>query len=223
MKDIPTPRLIEIDKLKPHPQNYQTHPEDQLAHIMKSMDEHGFYRNVVAAKDLTILAGHGITEAAHKRGYKKVPVIVLDIERDSVQALKLLAGDNQIGKLAEVDDRALSNMLKSINDLEVGGLLGTGFDEMMLANLVMVTRNASEIGSINESAEWVGMPNYEPVVVPFKIVFSFRTNEDRDTFVDRYGFPSGKEKGMTWATWWPERERDDMSALKYQQVENAED
>ncbi len=34
-----------VEGLKPHPRNYRTHPEDQLAHLVASIEEHGFYRN----------------------------------------------------------------------------------------------------------------------------------------------------------------------------------
>lgn len=52
--------MIEIQTLKPHPRNYRTHPEDQIAHLIESISKHGFYRNVVIAKEGTILAGHGV-------------------------------------------------------------------------------------------------------------------------------------------------------------------
>jgi hypothetical protein len=55
-----TTELIAIKELKPHPRNYRSHPEDQLVHLVNSIKQHGFYRNVVVAKDNTILAGHGV-------------------------------------------------------------------------------------------------------------------------------------------------------------------
>jgi ParB-like chromosome segregation protein Spo0J len=70
-----TPEDVALDDLKPHPRNYQQHPDDELAHIMESIKTHGFYRNVVIARDGTILAGHGVTQAARKLGYTHVPVI----------------------------------------------------------------------------------------------------------------------------------------------------
>jgi ParB-like chromosome segregation protein Spo0J len=48
-----------LTDLKPHPRNYRTHSDDQLKHLIQSIKEHGFYRNVVVIKDGTILAGHG--------------------------------------------------------------------------------------------------------------------------------------------------------------------
>ena len=107
---------VPINNLKPHPQNYKEHPENQLDHIIKSINEHGFYRNVVIAKDDTILAGHGVVMACIKMGKKEIPCIRLDIESDSTQALKVLTSDNEITNLAQVDDRQLSEILKEILD-----------------------------------------------------------------------------------------------------------
>ena len=117
---------IEVGKLKPHQRNYKEHPEQQLEHIIKSIEEHGFYRNIVIAKDNTILAGHGVVQASKLMGKQKVPVIRLDIDSDSTQALKVLTSDNEIGNLAMVDDRQLSEVLKDILDEELD-LTGTGF------------------------------------------------------------------------------------------------
>src|SRR5688572_19601390 len=108
LKRLPPIDDVSITELKPHPRNYREHPDDQLEHICRSIEQHGVYRNIVTASDLTILAGHGVVKAALKLGIKRLRIVRLPIDADSPQALKLLAGDNEIGKLAEVDDRALS-------------------------------------------------------------------------------------------------------------------
>lgn len=50
---------VDPKRLKPHPRNYRGHPDDQLAHIERSIRDNGVYRNVLVARDYTILAGHG--------------------------------------------------------------------------------------------------------------------------------------------------------------------
>ncbi len=163
---------VQLIDLKPHPKHYKVHLDDQLEHLANSIKQHGFYRNVVVAKDYTILDGHGVVSACHKLKLKEVPVIKLDIESDSPQALKILTGNNEIGKLAEIDDRKLSELLKEVKDKD--GLSGTGYDKMMLAKLVMVTRPQHEINDINEAAEWVGMPDYVPKdhYIKYTIIFT---------------------------------------------------
>jgi len=206
---------MEVEDLTPHPRNYREHPEDQLAHIIKSIEEHGFYRNIVVANDNVILAGHGVVKASKRIGLKTVPVIKLDIDSNSSKALKVLAGDNELGRLAEVDDRELSKILKEIMEMDVEGLLGTGYDEMMLANLVMVTRPSNEIASIKEAAEWIGMPDYEPKENALRINIQFRNAEDRQKFAEISGMNTGKPDGLTWSYWWPHREKEDVSSVMY--------
>ena len=205
---------VQLIDLKPHPKHYKVHLDDQLEHLANSIKQHGFYRNVVVAKDYTILDGHGVVSACHKLKLKEVPVIKLDIESDSPQALKILTGNNEIGKLAEIDDRKLSELLKEVKDKD--GLSGTGYDKMMLANLVMVTRPQHEINDINEAAEWVGMPDYVPKDHYIKYTIIFKTEQDRNEFCNMAKIPQGKEKGRTWSVWWPLKEKEDIKSVKYE-------
>jgi ParB-like nuclease family protein len=168
-KSVPFPlENVKPSTLKPHPRNYRQHPEDQLKHLMQSIREFGFYRNVIIARDGTILAGHGAVEAATALGLETIPVLRLAIEPDSAQAIKVLIGDNEIEHLAVQDDRLLSDLLKEIHtDLD---LLGTGYDDMMLAALVMNTRPAAEITDFDEATHWVGMPDYDSDAPDFQVV-----------------------------------------------------
>ena len=197
-------QMIAVEKLKPHPRNYRTHPDDQLEHIIKSIKDHGFYRNVVAGRDWTILAGHGVVQAARKMKIESVPVIRLDLDPLSPKALKLLAGDNEIGHLGEIDDRLLTDMLKELK-LSDEGLLGTGFDEKMLANLIFVTRPQSEIADANEAAQWVGMPAYEDDV-RIKVTVYFPTTRDRKRFAKLLHLELAE--GIR-SVWWPRRKESD--------------
>lgn len=212
---------ITLTDLKPHPQNYRIHPADQIAHLVQSIKEHGFYRNVVIAEDNTILAGHGIVLAAAQMGLTSIPVIRLPIAADTVQALKVLAGDNEIEHLADQDDRLLTELLKTI--LQEGGeagLLGTGYDEQMLAGLLMVTRPESEIQDMNEASHWVGMPEYNAILPPPKLIIAFETEDERQHFLSwldqkEQTIIMGKNRD-TWSMWWPPRDKEDLKALKWE-------
>jgi ParB-like chromosome segregation protein Spo0J len=208
---------VPVGALKPHPRNYRQHPEDQLRHIAKSIEEHGFYRNVVVARDNTILAGHGVVLATEKMGLKTVPVIRLDIAASSPRALKVLASDNEIAKLAAVDDRALTELLKEITGKDPAGLLGTGFNEEQLAALTLVTRPASEIASIDEAKEWVGMPEYDEGSTPIRLVISFKTEKDRDAYVKKTKLRIDTSKGTTWSTRWPWTDQEERAHLRFEE------
>lgn len=202
-----------VSDLRPHPRNYRMHPDDQLAHIAESIRIHGFYRNVVVARDGTILAGHGVVEASKKLGLTTIPVVRLDIAPNSAKALKLLAGDNEISRIAGIDDRALTELLKEIQGAE--GLLGTGYDEKMLAALVMVTRPTGEIADFDAAAEWVGMPEHVVTAQPLRLILLFDDEEHRKEAIGLLGIKTTYGKKSVVSAWWPDKPRENVMALKY--------
>lgn len=215
---VPLERRMErIDRLKPHPRNYREHPADQLAHIKESIKRTGIYRNVVIANDGTILAGHGVVLAARELGVETIPVIELPIGPDDPTALKVLTGDNEIGHLGVIDDRRLSEILREIKDADITGLAGTGYDDLMLASLVFVTRPDGEIKDFNAAAMWAGMPGYEEGTSGSKLVISFLTPQDRERFIEEKDIRIDKAaiKGNTWSTRWPWRDREDVGAIRF--------
>lgn len=215
---------IDPRQLTPHPNNYRTHPDDQLEHIIHSIEEHGLYRNIVVAQDNTILAGHGVVQATLAMGLSTVPVIKLPIDPMSPPALRLLAGDNEIGKMAEVDDRVLTDLLRELKEgagENGGGLLGTGYTEQMLSALVFVTRDANEVSSFDAAEEWVGLPDYEAEGrETHKLVMNFRSKKDRVDFVNTHKIELQSSGNATaWSAWWPEKKR--AKAFEQEFVEEA--
>jgi hypothetical protein len=208
--------IVPLASLKPHPRNYRTHPEDQLRHIGESLKQHGFYRNIVVARDGTILAGHGVAAAARLIGIEQVPIFRLDRDPNEPLALKVLTGDNELGRFAETDDRALTELLKEVAEIDVSGLLGTGFDEKMLAALVFNTRPASEIATMDAAAEWAGMPEYDEGGLQIKLVITFKSEEDRAKFVEGQGMRIEKKVGLTWGTKWPFVVREDVAGIRFE-------
>jgi len=208
---------VALSDLKPHSRNYQEHPEDQIEHLMESLREHGFYKNVVAAQDLTVLGGHGVLKAAKKLGLKEAPVIRLPLDPMEPRALKVLAADNEISHLAARDDRALTELLREIREHDPIGLLGTGYDEMMLANLLMVTRSAAEIKDFDAAAHWVGMPEHVPPGEDTcELVIRFDDAGERDKFIEDHGIAGTKTIGRITSAWWPARENSDENSLVWE-------
>jgi len=207
---------VPLDELHEHPRNYRAHSDEQLRHLEQSIREHGFYRNVVIANDSTILAGHGVVRAARRVGLASVRCVRLDVAPDSPAALKLLVADNELARFAGFDDRQLSELLKEVSDFDVAGLLGTGYDEAQLANLIYVTRPRSEIREYQDAAAWVGLPEFESGDAPARLVVSFASEDDRATFMQQIGATVVQQRnGRTWSIWWPEREREDAGALRF--------
>tara|TARA_R110002020_G_scaffold359781_1_gene572478 strand:- start:281 stop:937 length:657 start_codon:yes stop_codon:yes gene_type:complete len=201
MNEQHKPVWVPISKLKAHPRNYRGHPDYQLSHIMQSIKEHGFYRNVVTANDGTILAGHGVVEASKRLDMKKVLSVRLDIEPDSPAALKVMTGDNAISGLSQDSTDDLLALLEELH--ETNDLLGTGYDEQMLSDLLMAAGQATGLDEIDAYAEWEGMPSYEhedqtPVR---QIIVSFKDDAAVQEFAQITGNVQITDK--TKSVWYP--------------------
>jgi ParB-like chromosome segregation protein Spo0J len=208
--------VVPVANLKAHPRNYRVHPQDQIQHLAESLREHGLYRNIVVARDFTILAGHGVVQAVKVVGLAEVPVVVLDLDPNDTRALKVLAGDNEVQHLVESDDRALTEILKQINDDDLSGLLGTGYDAQMLAALVLVTRSADEIADMDAASQWVGLPDYDEGPEPYRIVVGVADEADRDKVMALLQVHKRGGNKKTWSVVWPDRPQDDLAAVRFE-------
>lgn len=137
----------------------------------------------------------------------------------------MLVGDNEIARLTMNDDRALTELLKGIKDsIGPDGLLGTGFNEQMLAALAFVTRPMSEIASFDAAAEWVGMPEHDSGAKAWRLTITFRSEEERATFVrETLGVEKAREsktgkEGSVMSMWWPPRENDDLMSVRFDEA-----
>jgi len=124
----------DIGRLRPHPRNYRRHPEHQLAILRESLRVHGQQKPVVITPDGTILAGHGVVEAAKAEGWTQVACHIYDGPYPEA----FLAIDNRSSDLAEDDESALAQLLKDI-DAE-GQLLAAGWNDDDLAELLARTQ-----------------------------------------------------------------------------------
>ena len=207
--------IIDIELLLEHPENYQKHPEDQLEHICKSIEENGLYRNIVISNDNYILAGHGVVQALRKMNYKLVPIVRVNLAHDDIRARKIMIGDNEISHMADVDNRQLVNLLKKINLDNDVDLLGTGFDKMMLANLAFVSFPENEINDKEMAKEWVDLPIYNAYKDSeyTQLIVHFATEEDFNKFMSILQIDIYK---TTKYIWYPIRKRQDIKSIKFE-------
>jgi hypothetical protein len=199
---------LKVADLKPHEKNYRKHPESQIDHIVASIEEHGFYRNIVVAKDNTILAGHGVYLALLKMGAEVVPAFKVNIGPNHAKALKLLTGDNEIARLGFVDESQLTEILQEIDSSDLTELLGTGFSQ----DVLNVRVNGVGVNSSDE--EWAGMPEYssEDLTPHNRIVVSFENDEDRHAFAKKLGIEVTEK---TRAMWYPDKPQDKIEDKRY--------
>ena len=123
--------MVDVRKLDVHPDNPR---QGDIGAIVVSIEENGWYGTLVAQRSTNrVLAGNHRLQAAIAADIKEVPVYWVDV--DDAQAKKILLADNRTSDLASYDDFQLLEILQNL-DAEDHGLIGTGFDNEDLDNLL---------------------------------------------------------------------------------------
>lgn len=88
-------------QLKPHPDNYNEHPPEQIEHLVHSLQDFDQVKNIVVWKGF-ILAGHGLVEAALAANRPEIEYQdVSDWPEDKAKAFLFV--DNEVTRLARPD------------------------------------------------------------------------------------------------------------------------
>ena len=116
--------------LTPHPANYRRHPADQIEVLRRSIRAHGLQKPVVITAVGTILAGHGLTEAARLEGHSQIPVHVYTGKHPEA----FLVADNYSAQLAVDDEPALAALLRRLAADD--DLVASGYTDDALGSLV---------------------------------------------------------------------------------------
>ena len=131
-----------ISELTQHPENPRRGDD---AAVADSVRANGFYGAVIVHKATGhVLAGNTRLRVARADGEQALPAFVVDC--DDVTARRILLADNRTSDLATYDDPVLLEMLLSVH-AAAGDLVGTGFDDEALAELLesMYEPNAIEV------------------------------------------------------------------------------
>jgi DNA modification methylase len=120
---------ISLNEYQPHPRNPNTHPDNQLDALGDSLNKFSQVKNIVVWRGY-YLAGHGLAEAARRRGLKALAAV--DVSGwDEEQAIAFMLADNRLSEMAIMDPVALGDLLVEMdNPMEI-----PGFDEDFLASL----------------------------------------------------------------------------------------
>lgn len=122
-----------MEKLVPYERNARTHSDEQVAQIVKSIEQFGFTNPILVDGEDGILAGHGRLMAAKRLGMQQVPVVVLDHLSEAQRRAYVLA-DNQLALNAGWDQELLKGELLDlrVEGFEFGDL---GFDAVAIGDL----------------------------------------------------------------------------------------
>jgi ParB-like chromosome segregation protein Spo0J len=108
-------RIVPIAQLRPHPDNYRSHPDEQVRQLVASLSRFGQGRSIVVQDGPTgylIVAGHGIVEAAKRLNYTELRADVLPADWTPAQIKGYLIADNELSKNSSDDETALAALLE---------------------------------------------------------------------------------------------------------------
>lgn len=130
--------LEPIDAVRQHPRNPNN---GDVENLMESIKVNGFYTAITAIRATgEIVAGNHRYQALLGLGATQIPVIWLD--KDATGALRVLVGDNESSRMAQMDQAAQLALLQDLAESEIG-LIGTGFtDDKMELLLAQIAQEA---------------------------------------------------------------------------------
>lgn len=107
---------VALDQLTPHPRNYRSHPESQVARLSASLARFGQVRSIVVQEGADgrylLVAGHGLAQAARERGLTELRADVIPATWTPAQVEGYLITDNETTRGADDDLVALAALLE---------------------------------------------------------------------------------------------------------------
>lgn len=129
---------IDIADYKPHPRNYNEHPDPQVGEIAESLRVFGQVKPVVVWREWYI-AGHGVVLGAQRLGWAQLKAERLPADWPEYKALAYLAADNELARGASANLLGLAQLAQEIRqeDEALARLAAGGEDGLRrLAELV---------------------------------------------------------------------------------------
>lgn len=149
---------VPLSALVAHDRNYKIHPPEQIEKLVASLERFGQVRSIVVqphhdGKTYTIVAGHGVVEAARKADMAELRADILPASWTPEQVRGYLVADNLHAQGATDDEDLLTELLHEQYDLgyDLGSL---GADDEMLRQMLAEEPDESEIVT-GDGPEWL--------------------------------------------------------------------
>jgi hypothetical protein len=132
-------KVLPIALLDGHKRNYRSHPPAQIAKLKASLDRFKQVRSIVVAPEsngrYTILAGHGVVEAARECDVAEINCDIVPASWDKATREAYLVADNLHSQDAEDDETMLAAILQEQQDAGFD-LASLGTDDEALRQLL---------------------------------------------------------------------------------------
>jgi ParB-like chromosome segregation protein Spo0J len=165
---------IAVSLLDGHARNYRQHPPEQIKQLVASLQRFQQVRSIVVKKQphcdrYTILAGHGLVEAARECYYPEVRCDIVPDSWDNLTCQAYLIADNNLSNLANDDESLLAELLSE--QLNAGfDLASMGSDEEALRQ--MLSSLGDEVLEEDEEEEERTIPGLDAPDLPYKNQFA---------------------------------------------------
>tara|TARA_R110002020_G_scaffold26072_8_gene84389 strand:+ start:2065 stop:2586 length:522 start_codon:yes stop_codon:yes gene_type:complete len=125
---------MKINDLMHDPSNVRTHSDTNIEAIKASLSRFGQQKPIVVNDDNVVVAGNGTLTAARELGWETISVVKTHL--NGTEATAYAIADNRTAELAEWDNEALMDVLKSMQDDDSIDHLVTGFTDADINRLV---------------------------------------------------------------------------------------
>jgi hypothetical protein len=196
--------------------NYRRHGDEQRLTLRVMLTDVGWAAAAIEnVRTGNLIDGHArIEEALREDPDQQVPYLKVDLSESEEKAV-LLSLD-PISTMADIDPAAFEELYQQVvaemPELEgiIDGISAHLFD--------LGEHEKTEM--LNNTNEWVGMPEFEPGQLPLKIIINFETEKDRHQFAAEHKLEFLQKQSKAWTTWYPFKERADRSSLRYEQADS---
>lgn len=130
-------KMERLDKLIPHPRNYNNHPAEQIRMLAKAIAFSGWrYPIKISKRSGFIISGHARMAAAILLHQEYVPIDEQEYQDEVAELVDLLA-DNRIAELAVSDEKMEKDIISDLDsemgvqDMEVAGYSDEYLEELL--------------------------------------------------------------------------------------------
>lgn len=183
-----------ISELQPYEFNPRNITDKGLEDLTKSIDKFGLAEPIVINTDNVIIGGHARYFVLKNLGTKECKCYIPSrkLSEDEVKELNVRLNKNIAG---EWDFEILTDHFDKVSLVD-WGFEDYEFDIRDTINMVN-----------SEADEWVGMPEFEKIDAPIKIIVQFENEEDRKEFCKKINLKPLRSLQKTWSFWYPEKQK----------------
>jgi DNA modification methylase len=128
------PLLTPITDIRPHPDNYKSHPPEQIRALRASLKAFGVTAPIKANLEGLIVAGHGMYQLYIEDGYTHIPVLYEALDKNLSKAY--LVADNETARRAVTEQDKLNELLEGALGIPDFDIEAVGFSSEDIDNLL---------------------------------------------------------------------------------------